>query len=148
MTVQTNAGTVISVSAAAPATYDAAGYAALTYIAIGEIVTTGTKGPSVALVTHDSLDVRGIQKFKGSVNYGSYSMGLGLDITDVGQIALVAGADGTNIDVVHSFKEVKQSGAIEYYPALVMSFDRAGGGSDAVLGANTSLELTGKIVDA
>jgi hypothetical protein len=39
MTVQTNAGTVISVSVAAPATHDQAGFAALTFTAIGEIVT-------------------------------------------------------------------------------------------------------------
>jgi hypothetical protein len=58
------------------------------------------------------------------------------------------GADGASIDVVHSFKEVKQNGSIEYYRAVIMSFDRAGGGNDAVLGANTSLELTDSIIDA
>ncbi len=148
MTVQTNAGTAISVSIAAPATHDDAGFAALTYTLIGEIVTTGTKGPSVALVTHSPLDKRAIQKYKGTVNYGTYSMGLGLDIADAGQILLKAGADGAQIDVVHSFKEVKQNGDIEYYRAVIMSFDRAGGGNDAVLGANTSLELTDSIIDA
>tara|TARA_R110002167_G_C12653248_1_gene649320 strand:- start:340 stop:786 length:447 start_codon:yes stop_codon:yes gene_type:complete len=148
MTVQTNAGTAISVSIAAPATHDDAGFAALTYTLIGEIVTTGTKGPSVALVTHSPLDKRAIQKYKGTVNYGTYSMGLGLDIADAGQVLLKAGADGAQIDVVHSFKEVKQNGDIEYYRAVIMSFDRAGGGNDAVLGANTSLELTDSIIDA
>jgi len=148
MTVQTNAGTAISVSIAAPATHDDAGFAALTYTLIGEIVTTGTKGPSVALVTHSPLDKRAIQKYKGTVNYGTYSMGLGLDIADAGQVLLKAGADGAQIDVVHSFKEVKQNGNIEYYRAVIMSFDRAGGGNDAVLGANTSLELTDSIIDA
>ena len=148
MTVQTNAGTVISVSVAAPATHDQAGFAALTFTAIGEVVTTGTKGPSVALVTHSPLDKRAIQKLKGTVNYGTYSLGLGLDIANAGQVLLKAGADGAQIDVVHSFKEVKQSGAIEYYRAVIMSFDRAGGGNDAVLGANTSLELTDSIIDA
>ena len=75
-------------------------------------------------------------------------MGLGLDIADAGQVLLKAGADGAQIDVVHSFKEVKQNGDIEYYRAVIMSFDRAGGGNDAVLGANTSLELTDSIIDA
>ena len=148
MTVQTNAGTLISVSVAAPATHDSAGFAALTFTAIGEVVTTGTKGPSVALVTHSPLDKRAIQKLKGTVNYGTYSVGLGLDLTDAGQVLLIAGAAGAQIDVVHSFKEVKQNGDIEYYRAVVMSFDRAGGGNDAVLGANTSLELTDSIIDA
>jgi hypothetical protein len=148
MTVQTNAGTSIGVSIAAPATHDAAGFGALTFTAIGEIVTTGTKGPSVSLVTHSPLSTRAIQKFKGTVNYGTYSLGLGLDITDAGQILLKAGTDGAQIDVVHSFEETKQDGTIEYYRAVIMSYDRAGGGNDAILAANTSLELTDSIIDA
>lgn len=148
MTVQTNAGTAIEVSVAAPATHDSAGFGALTFTPVAEIVSTGTKGPSVALVTHSPLDKRAVQKFKGSINYGTYSIGLGLDIADAGQVLLKDGADGASIDVVHSFKETKQDGSIEYYRAVIMSFDRAGGTIDAVIGANCTLELTDSIVDA
>ena len=147
MTVQTNADTAISVSIAAPATHDDTGFAALTYTAIGEIVSSGEKGGSVALVTHMPLDSRTVKKFKGSVNYGSYPLSLGLDLADAGQIILDQLATGTSIDVVASFKEVKQDGSIEYYRAIVMSYTRVGGSIDAVIGANVTLELTDSIVD-
>lgn len=148
MTVQTNAGTTIEVSIAAPATHDAAGFGALTFTAIGEIVSTGTKGGAAALVTHAPLSPRAIQKFKGSINYGSYSVGLGMDLADAGQILMVAGALGAQVDVVHSFKETKQNGDIEYFRALIMTYERAGGTVDAIIGANSSLEITDSIVDA
>lgn len=148
MAVQTNAAKSIEVSIATPATHDQAGFAALTFTAIGEIVSTGTKGPTVALVTHSPLSTRAIQKFKGSINYGTYSIGLGLDIADAGQVLLKDGADGASIDVVHSFKETAQDGSIEYYRAVIMSFDRAGGTIDAIVGANCTLELTDSIIDA
>ena len=147
MTVQTNAGTTVEVSIAAPATHDSVGFAALTYTALGEIVSTGTKGGAAALVNHAPLSPRAVQKFKGSVNYGSYSVGLGMDLADAGQALMLAGALGASIDVVHSFKETKQNGDIEYYRALIMTFERAGGTVDAIIGANCTLELTDSIVD-
>ena len=148
MTVQTNAGTSIKVSIAAPATHDAAGFGALSFTAIGEIVSSGEKGGAAALVTHSPLDTRTVQKFKGSVNFGSYALSLGLDIVDAGQVILNSLAIGADIDVVASFEETKQDGSIEYYRALVMTYTRVGGTIDAVIGANSTLELTDSIVDA
>lgn len=147
MTVQTNAGTSIAVSIAAPATHDQAGFDALTFTAIGEIVSSGEKGGAAALVTHSPLDVRTVQKFKGSVNYGSYALSLGLDLGDAGQVLLDSLAIGTDIDVVASFEETKQDGSKEFYRALVMTYTRAGGTIDAVIGANSTLELTDSIID-
>lgn len=147
MTVQTNAGTSIAVSIAAPATHDEAGFSALTFTNIGEIVSSGEKGGAAALVTHAPLDERTVKKFKGSVNYGSYALSLGLDLADAGQILLNALAIGASIDVVASFEETKQDGSKEYYRALVMTYTRVGGTIDAVIGANSTLELTDSIVD-
>ena len=147
MTVQTNAGTAISVSIAAPATHDPAGFVALTFTEIGEVVSSGEKGGAGALVTHSPLSTRAVQKFKGSVNYGSYALSLGLDLADAGQVILDALALGASIDIVASFKEVKQNGDIEYYRALVMTYTRVGGTIDAIIGANSTLELTDSIVD-
>lgn len=147
MTVQTNAGTSIEVSVAAPATHDEAGFAALSYTNIGEIVSSGEKGGAGALVTHSPLDTRKVGKRKGSINYGSYAISLGLDLTDAGQILLNSLAIGADVDVVASFKETKQDGSVEYYRALVMSYTRVGGTIDAIIGANATLELTDSVVD-
>jgi hypothetical protein len=147
MSIQTNASTAIAVSIAAPATHDDAGFSALTFTNIGEIVSNGEKGGAAALVTHSPLDTRAIKKFKGSVNYGSYQMSLGLDLADAGQILLKDGALGAQIDTVHSFEETKQDGSKEYYRAVIMSYSRVGGTIDAIIGANVTLELTDSIVD-
>tara|TARA_R110002126_G_scaffold87088_1_gene209885 strand:- start:8365 stop:8820 length:456 start_codon:yes stop_codon:yes gene_type:complete len=147
MTVQTNASTSIAVSVAAPATHDAAGFNALTFTAIGEIVSTGEKGGAAALVTHSPLDTRTVAKFKGSVNYGSYAISLALDLADAGQILLDSLAIGASIDVVASFEETKQDGSKEFYRAIVMTYTRVGGTIDAIIGSNATLEITDSIVD-
>jgi hypothetical protein len=147
MTVMTNASTSIAVSVLPPATHDEAGFAALTFTNIGEIVSNGEKGGAGALVTHAPLDTRAVSKFKGSINYGSYALSLGLDLADAGQVLLDSLAIGTDIDVVAAFEETKQDGSIEYYRALVMTYTRVGGSIDAVIGANSTLELTNSIVD-
>ena len=148
MTVQTNAGTVLAVSIETPATQDQAGYAALTFTDVGEVVSLGEHGASVALVTHSPLGTRRVAKFKGSINDGSMPIGLGMDLTDAGQILLVAGADGAQIDVDHSFSITYQDGSIEYFQAKIMSYTRNAGTIDQVIAANTTLELVTAIVDA
>src|SRR5690606_42050250 len=58
MAAQTAAGTLISISAQRPATYDAAGYGALSYTPIGEIVDAGTHGRVYQVVTADRKSTR------------------------------------------------------------------------------------------
>ena len=149
MTVQTNAGTSLQVSIAAPATHDAAGFAALTFTNVGEIVSTGEKGGAAALVTHSHHLISALLKSsKARLTYGSYAVSLGLDLSDAGQVILDGLAVGANIDVVASFKETKQNGDIEYYRAIVMTYTRVGGTIDAIIGSNATLELTDSIIDA
>ena len=89
MTVQTNAGTTLGISIGQPATYDAAGFGALTFSAVAEVVSIGEHGGTTALVTHSPLDTRRVAKFKGSINNGSMPVALGLDLSDAGQLILV-----------------------------------------------------------
>ena len=49
---QTLAGSKVYISASLPATYDSAGFTALTYTEIGEISDIGTVGKEYTLVTH------------------------------------------------------------------------------------------------
>ena len=148
MTIKTNASTTIEVSIAAPTAHTSVAFALLTFTPIGGIVSSGEKGGAAALVTHSPLDTRAVNKFKGSINYGSYALSLGLDLADAGQVLLDSLAIGTDVDVVASFKETKNDGSIEYYRAMVMTYTRVGGTIDAVIGANVTLELTDSIIDA
>ena len=86
MTVRSSAGTTIKISAAAPATFDGTGYAALTLTTIGEVTDLGEFGREFALITHNPIGSRGTVKLKGSFNEGSIQMQLGLDTDDAGQV--------------------------------------------------------------
>lgn len=147
MTVQTNAGTALSISVGQPATYDAAGFAALTFTAVAEVVSIGEHGGTTALVTHNPLDTRRTAKFKGSINDGSMAVGLGMDLTDAGQTLMLDGALGASIDVDHAVKIEYQDGSIEYFQAKIMSYSRNPGTIDQIVAANTTFELVNDVID-
>ena len=71
--VVTNAGTTLAISAALPATYDAAGYAAtgMTYTAVGEVEDHGSHGVTAAISKFTPVDTSVVTKLKGSKVYGS-----------------------------------------------------------------------------
>lgn len=137
--VETVAGTIISVVAGNPATYTAAGYAALIWVPIGEITDGGEHGREYALVTHQPIASRGVQKFKGSFNEGSKTLQLGLDNDDAGQLIMKAAVSS---DADYSFKVAYQGGDIDYFQAKVMTFKKATGGVDSIRSATTTLEIT------
>lgn len=139
MGVHTSAGSTLAISAASPATFTIAGYAALTFSAIGEITDFGEFGREYNLVTHNPVGSRGTQKFKGSFNEGTMDLELGLDNSDVGQIAAKAAVDN---DANQSFKLTLQDGSIYYFQAQVMSFKIGVAGVDDITSATISLELT------
>ena len=139
MSIQSVAGTNISISAVLPATYDAVGYAALTYSKIGEITDGGSHGRVYAEITHQAIDRRDTQKLKGSFNEGTKTLQLAIDPADAGQAVLKAALDSDN---AYAFRVEYQDGAIDYFPALVLSFEKAAAGTDSVLNATVNLSLT------
>jgi len=148
MTVQTNATTQLGIVAATPATHNEAGFAALTFVNVGEVVSIGEHGGTAALVTHSPLATRAVSKFKGSINYGSMPVAFGLDITDAGQVLLDAGALGASIDVDHSVKITYQDASVEYFQAKIMSYTRNPSTIDAIISGNSTFELVTSIIDA
>lgn len=138
MTVQTSAGTTIALSAAAPATYDQAGFDALTYTTIGEAIDLGSFGKEFNLVTYNPLGDRKTRKFKGSYNNGSVSVTLAQDDTDAGQVLAIAAADS---DSNYSFKVTLQNGDIRYFVAKVMSYTTDVGTVDDITGATLNIEI-------
>lgn len=135
----TVAGTTISLSAATPATFDAAGYAALTYTKIGEITDGGSHGKTYAEVKHSPIDNRAVQKYKGSYDNGTKTLQMAVDENDAGQI-LVHTALASDADF--SFKVAYQNGAIDYFQAKVMSFAKATAGVDTMRTATVGVAIT------
>jgi hypothetical protein len=139
MAVRTSAGTTIGIVANAPATFDAAGYNALTFVTIGEVTDLGEFGREFALVTHNPIGSRGTVKKKGSFNEGSISMTLGLDTDDAGQILAKAAALS---DDDYSFEVTTQNGDKYFFRAQTMMFKVNVGSVDSITTANITLEIT------
>jgi len=139
MAIETVAGTTIAISAGVPATFNEAGYAALTYTNIGEITDGGSHGRTYAEVTHNPIDTRGTRKFKGSFNEGTKTIQLAIDDDDAGQdlakLALVSDND-------YAFEVTYQGGAIDYFQAKVMSFEKGASSVDSMRSATMQLSLS------
>lgn len=126
----TFAGTQISVSAGVPATYDAAGFAALTYTAIGEISSApGNGGTKFEDVSYSVLGVRATKHLKGTSDQEEEELEVVVDRSDAGQQLLKAALQSDN---QYAFKVVYNNGEIDYFQALVTGFAGQGGDSNTV----------------
>lgn len=139
MPVRSSAGTTLSMSAGIPATFNTAGYTALTWTAVGEVTDLGEFGREFNLITHNPLGSRGTVKLKGSFNEGSISVSLALDTDDAGQILAKAAALSDND---YSVKITTQNGDDYYMQVKVMSFKVQVGSVDSVTSATMTMEIT------
>ena len=147
--VQTTAGTTFAVVADSPATYDAAGFLALTWVDVGEVTNMGDIGPEFTLVTYDAIGERITKKLKGQVDMGSQSVELGRDILDAGQVVLKTAVTigGGTIDTTHSFRITYKDGSIEYYTGLPLSYSTSLGDANQVTAASVAIEIDNAIVE-
>jgi hypothetical protein len=139
MTVATSAGTVLKISAGTPATFNVAGYEALTWTTVGEVTDLGEFGREYALVTHNPVGSRGTRKYKGSFNEGAMTLQLGLDTDDAGQILAKAASLS---DADYSISVTTQNGDVYYMQAKVMSWKVGVGSVDSITTATCVLEIT------
>lgn len=139
MTTHSSAGTTLGISASAPATFDAAGYAALTFTNVAEITDLGEFGREYALITHNPIGSRGTVKKKGSFNEGTMALQLALDNEDAGQVLMKAAALS---DADYSFMITMQNGDKSYFQAQVMNFKTNLGQVDSITAASVNLEIT------
>jgi hypothetical protein len=138
------ATTAISVSAATPATFDEAGYAALSYTEIELVSEAGEVGPTDNLVTFTPLADPTVQKAQGSRNYGSQALNMAYStVTDAG-VAILETANAARARV--SVKMTLPDGAVRYYQAVCMGVREIIGGADAVIGLQSTLEITSAVV--
>jgi len=145
--VFTSSGTTYAISAGEPATYDQAGFAALTYTDVAEVTDMGEYGASFEVVSHNPLATRRTVKRKGTVNDGAMSLQLGRDPSDAGQAILIAGVDGAGIDVVHSHKVTLQDGTIQYFTGQIYSYTTNVGSANQIVSAAATVELDNKIIE-
>ena len=140
----TSAGTTIGISSTLPATYDASGYGALSYSAVGEVTDLGEFGREYALVTHNPLGARRTVKRKGSYNDGQVAMTVARVPTDTGQADIITALDS---DDPVAFEIVLQDGTTLYFAGVVMSYTTNVGSVDQITSASVMIEITTDIVE-
>lgn len=143
MTVFTSAGTSLGLSAQEPASYNKAGYEALTFTEIGEISDLGEIPSRIyEVVNWQPIRDRGMRKAKGGYQIGSQTLTVGIDPDDAGQ-ALVDTAtlsdESYSVAIIHP-----KLGAI-YARALVMGGPKNYGDVNTIATRQITLEYT--IVD-
>ena len=140
---RTSAGSRIYLSLGLPATYNTAGFSAVTYTEIGEISDGGAIGRAYNLVTFMPLGDRKVVKRKGSYNNGKQTIKLAHAPLDGGQVLLQA---GLLTDASCSVKVVLQSGTTYYYTVQIMNAMLEIGGVDTITSATAEFELDSDIV--
>lgn len=115
-------GFTVSVAPAVPATYDAAGYAALSWVTVLDAESVPTFGGTAQVPTFIPLATGVVDKGKGSIDYGDTTIPLRRQITDAGQVALQSAFDGANKDVTHSVRISHPTDGTIYFTAIVSSF--------------------------
>jgi len=138
---RTSAGTKLYVSATLPATYDKAGFTALTWVEVGEISDLGSFGKKYNLVTFNPLGDRKTIKRRGSYNNGTLSLKMAAVPTDGGQVIL-QDADDDSL----GFKVVTQSGSTYYFSGQVMGVTLEVGSVDQIMGASCDIEIDDDII--
>jgi len=145
--IVSSVGTVVSVSTTAPATYDAAGFGALTFSACGELAELPSFGAEAALATHTPLATGIVAKRRGSLNYGSVALTMAVSDADTGQTFLQDAAEAAaGTDAAVSVKVVLVNGEIQYFTAQVMSYKTNVGNADAITMAEVTLEIDNSVV--
>lgn len=144
MTSQPAAGSALAISAAAPATFTEAGYAALTFTEVEGIEKLGTLGANTNKIEFQPLKGPK-QKHKGSTDYGALNPSLAHDDGDAGQTLLrTAGEPGNNAR--YSFKVTYSDGAVRYFQGRVFGYPENVDGADSLIMANPVIEIDSVII--
>jgi hypothetical protein len=138
MTTETVSTAKLYVAAALPATNDVPGFAALTWVQIGELTDIGSvKGRAYNTSTHAPISSAQQIEKKASYKLGKADMVVGWDGADAGQTLIETAANSNT--AVYSFKLVKQGGGIRYFTAQVMEFIENFGTVDNIVQGKFSL---------
>lgn len=143
---QTSLGTTYSISAAEPATYDEAGFAALTFTEVAGITNLGGFGPTFDDVTDTPLKTGITEHRKGGADYGEFEPAMSYDTDDAGQVLFISGVDGAERDTVFSHRVELQDGTIFYVTGQIFAAPLSIGDASSMAALSGSVKLNNKPV--
>jgi hypothetical protein len=141
MAVNTSLGATIKLSASVPATYDAAGYGALSYTKVGSVENIGPIGVSQEIITFTDLETGILQKFKGTKDGGSPPISIAQDTDDAGQILLAAALASQN---AYSVLLTFPNGDKRYFMAMITGMPVTVGGANDIPMVECTFAVTGQ----
>lgn len=139
-----NLGTTIGISASAPATYDAAGYAAVSYTVIGEVTDIGELGIVSDLITHQPIADGVKYKFKGGKDYGGIALKMAKAPSDAGQVLLTAAAAASGD---YTFHITTPDNRDYYFTGKAMSLKSMIGAVNQIVQLSADVQITNPIVE-
>lgn len=139
LTGASSVGSTLHAVATAPASYDSTGYAALTWVAVGEIKDIPAFGISRNSIPFTPLASGVTQKYAGTSDAGKISLSFLSNTDDAGQIVLKTGR-GSNSPI--SIKVTSQNGDVYYFRAIVLSYKLAIGDANGLTMATCELDIT------
>lgn len=147
MTASVNTGLLVSIVVGQPATFDQAGYEALSYTLVGEVVSVGEYGATTEVVNHQPLATGVTEKFKGFINYGQASLGLAYQSDDAGQVILKDLSDGANRLSRGSMKVTYPEGNVDYLDVGVFSYTKNPGAANSIIASTVAIEVNRAAVE-
>lgn len=141
MAKQVNTGVLFSVSAGQPATFDAVGYAALTYTDVGEVLSIGEFGGTADEVQSQPLATGVTEFFRGFIQYGNPSLGLERDVDDAGQAIVQSHFDGADSGAAFSAKVTMPDGEAVYLDVRAFSYNVNVGSANSMIGSTANLRV-------
>jgi len=141
MSAKASATSTLKISAGVPATFDSAGYAALSYTTVGEITNIGDFGREWNINSHTPVALKGAQKIKTGFDPGEMTLELALDTDDAGQVLMKAAENST---AFYAFLITTTVGPLDkyYFQGLVKSWKVKIGDKNATTSASASIAIT------
>lgn len=141
----TSAGTTLAIGPA-PTTYDAGGFAAVSFVEVAEITDIGEFGKKFKLIEHNPIGSRGTVKRKGSYNNGTLSLKLARATSDPGQADLILASES---DLSYSFRIVlndEPTFTEVYFTGQVMGYTTMISGVDTITAVSVDIEIDNDII--
>lgn len=140
----TNIGTTIAIGSGTPATHDAAGFAALTYIEVVGVASIPELGASSSIVSQADLKDGVVIKDHGEVDFGGGNVQMREVVGDAGQLAIKnARENQTRVPI----KITRASGVVEYAIAIFTSFRKTEATTGNFFGISSEMQITSSIVE-
>lgn len=138
--IESLAGTVFSISASLPASYDSTGYTGsnMFYTDVGEIETHGDHGVEAQVIKFTPVDTAVVAKLKGSKDYGNMPLTIGAKPGDAGQVILESASESQNR---YSAKITYPDTTVHYMDVLITKYQDMGGGANDVHKISVQIEI-------